>query len=219
MKLGGVEVVLGLLLAMMGNASFALDVTIVSGQTCPSGSRLMTYQEALAEQNKVCNSLGQWYIGRLAENSSIDGPGYQCKIRQADARALTNAVCVAAPVPPAWSVSAIHNNSGHEISVYVPVRSGETLAANNALGAGRIALASDLGVVKFSEARQVTAPCGAFWRVSVISSNQSWSYYLRQAGTIDVTINQDNGLTMITPIHRRPGCFRRRRPELLKEMS
>jgi hypothetical protein len=193
------ELVFALVLLFLGaSGASALDVTIVQGQTCPSGSRLMTYQEALAEQNKVCHSMGQWYIGRLAENASIDGPGYSCKIRQGDNRPLTNAVCVAAAAP-SWSVSAIHNNSGHELSIYVPIRDRQTLTATNAFGVGRIALdASDFGLIKFSESSRFTSVCGgSFWRVRIVSQRQRLSYFFDRAGTIDLTVNSDGNLAIV----------------------
>jgi hypothetical protein len=161
----------------------------------------MTFQEAQAEQNKVCHSMGQWYIGRLAGNASIDGPGYNCQMRQGDSRALTNAVCVAVTAP-SWSVSAIHNNSGREVTVYVPVQNGQSVSSANSLSIGRLALAtSDLDVVKFSEKRQHPASCGPFWRVRIVSQNapqnRRWSYFFKQSGTIDVTINADNSLSIV----------------------
>lgn len=82
--------------AMFATAASALDATIVPGETCPAGSRLMTYQEAQAQQDKLCRSLGmgQWYIGRLAGGGSVDGSGYQCRMRSDDARSLGHVVCV-----------------------------------------------------------------------------------------------------------------------------
>lgn len=182
-------------------AAMALDVTIVSGQTCPSGSRLMTFQEAQTEQNKICHSMGQWFIGRLAGNGSIDGPGYNCQIRPSDDRALTNAVCTPVTAPP-WSINAVHNNSGREVTVYVPIQTGQTISAANALSIGRLALITgDFDAVKFSEARQHPAPCGPFWRVRIVSQNapqnRRWSYFFKQSGTIEVTVNADNSLNIV----------------------
>ncbi len=176
----------------------ALNITIVQGQTCPAGHRLMTYQEAQADQNQVCHSMGQWFIGRLAGNGSIDGPGYDCRMRPSDDRTLTNAVCVA-ETTPAWSVSAIHNNSGREITLLVPIGAGATLTKENTLGdAERLALdAVDLGLVKFSQAQQVSSAYGAFWRVSISSNGSNLSYFFNRPGSIDLTLNSDASLTIV----------------------
>ncbi len=64
--------------------------------TCPSGYQLMTVQEATANKAKICQQLGQWDIRRLAGGGSMDGSGYDCKIRSADERALGGSICMVA---------------------------------------------------------------------------------------------------------------------------
>ncbi len=65
----------------------------VSGETCPSGSTLVTYEEALVNKDLLSRELGIWDIARLANGGSMDGPGYDSKIRPKDERGLGHALC------------------------------------------------------------------------------------------------------------------------------
>jgi len=65
----------------------------VSGETCPSGSTLVAYEEALANKDLLSRKLGTWDIARLANGGSMDGPGYDSKIRPKDERGLGHALC------------------------------------------------------------------------------------------------------------------------------
>ena len=84
---------LGIMFVCTGSA-LALNVTVTSGDgVCPSNANLLTYDEAKADSANICNKLGTWYIARLAGGGSMDGPGYQCKIRTQDTRKLGNSLC------------------------------------------------------------------------------------------------------------------------------
>jgi len=79
-----------------GGSSSALNenaVFKVSGETCPSGSTLVAYEEALANKDLLSRKLGTWDIARLANGGSMDGPGYDSKIRPKDERGLGHALC------------------------------------------------------------------------------------------------------------------------------
>ena len=79
--------------AFTGNA-FALNVTVNAGDgVCPANANLLTYDEAAADTQAVCAKLGSWYIARLAGGGSMDGPGYNCKLRRQDTRKLGNSLC------------------------------------------------------------------------------------------------------------------------------
>lgn len=60
---------------------------------CPAGYKLATPQLARSKVQKACGVLGTWYIARLAGGGSMDGRGYQCKIRDKDTRGLGNSLC------------------------------------------------------------------------------------------------------------------------------
>jgi hypothetical protein len=64
----------------------------VVGEACPSGSVLVTYNEALKFRASLAKILGTWDIARLA-NGSMDGGGYSFKVRPSDNRTLGNALC------------------------------------------------------------------------------------------------------------------------------
>ena len=87
------------LCAASGQA-LALDVEVVQGDgRCPAGRTLLDYAQATANEQEVCKVLGEWYIARLAGGGSMDGPGYECKIRRADERSLGHSLCVAQAQP------------------------------------------------------------------------------------------------------------------------
>lgn len=65
----------------------------VSGETCPQGYIYVTVDEAVKNRSEICSTLTEWSIARLADGGSMDGPGYDCKVRGEDSRQLGNAVC------------------------------------------------------------------------------------------------------------------------------
>lgn len=84
---------LGIMVACTGTAS-ALNVTVTNTDgVCPDNANLLSYYDAKADQSNICKKLGTWYIARLAGGGSMDGPGYNCKIRQQDTRKLGNSLC------------------------------------------------------------------------------------------------------------------------------
>lgn len=80
---------------LLGAASATADEFQASGSdgVCPAGFELVTPADARANATEACNALGTWYIARLAGGGSMDGPGYDCKIRDTDTRALGNSLC------------------------------------------------------------------------------------------------------------------------------
>jgi hypothetical protein len=80
---------------MLAGNTLALDFKAVVGKDgqCPSGYVLATPDDARANQQQACQVLGAWYIVRLAGGGSMDGPGYNCKIRDKDERALGGSLC------------------------------------------------------------------------------------------------------------------------------
>ena len=71
----------------------ASSVFRVSGETCPSGSTLVTYEEAMAYRNTLSQKLGSWDIARLSDGGSMTGSGYSSEIRQNDPRGMGHALC------------------------------------------------------------------------------------------------------------------------------
>ena len=61
--------------------------------SCSQGYINVGINEALRNRAQLCNILGQWDIARLADGGSMDGPGYDCKIRGKDTRQLGNSLC------------------------------------------------------------------------------------------------------------------------------
>lgn len=91
-------ILLAVFITLPGLAS-ASDLQVKITNTdgiCPSGFALMTFAEAHDNQGQVCEFLGTWYIARLAPHGSMDGPGYDCKVRPSDDRSLGNSICVQA---------------------------------------------------------------------------------------------------------------------------
>lgn len=83
-----------------GTAEAQSNVFVAQGDgQCPAGARPLTYREALANREAVCRQLGEWYIARLDGGGSMDGPGYRCQVRPADARPLGHTLCVGDPPP------------------------------------------------------------------------------------------------------------------------
>jgi len=60
--------------------------------TCEEGYTLATPQEVSANPQS-CHALGIWYIARLADGGSMDGPGYRCQVRDNDERKLGHSLC------------------------------------------------------------------------------------------------------------------------------
>jgi hypothetical protein len=73
---------------------FMSDFIRVQGETCPAGYRHVTYVEALENARQLCFILKEWDIARLAHGASMDGSGYDCKIRPDDERRLGHSLCV-----------------------------------------------------------------------------------------------------------------------------
>jgi len=94
-------------LALLSGALFtmspamALDAVVVAGKTCPANTTPVTYQEAVASQRELCQKMGQWFIARLAGGGSLDGPGYECRMRPTDGRDLGHILCKTAAAGPA----------------------------------------------------------------------------------------------------------------------
>ncbi|BAY21533.1 hypothetical protein NIES2100_12880 [Calothrix sp. NIES-2100] len=65
----------------------------VSGETCPSGFTLVTYEEAIENRDILSRKLETWDIARIAGGGSMDGSGYDSKIRQQDERGLGHSLC------------------------------------------------------------------------------------------------------------------------------
>ncbi len=86
-------------------------LTIVEGEACADGTRLVTQAEFETHRAQVCAGLGQWGIVRLAGGGSADGPGYECKSRATDSRSLGGALC-AASVDVEYSCYWLENYSG-----------------------------------------------------------------------------------------------------------
>jgi hypothetical protein len=78
----------------------ALEIVVSTGRDCPRSTIPVTYAEALANQSALCAMLGTWFIARLADGGSIDGPGYKCRMRPRDPRALGHSLCKVVAPPP-----------------------------------------------------------------------------------------------------------------------
>ena len=61
---------------------------------CRPGYGMVTVEEARANKDRICSMLGQWSINRLAGGGSMDGRGYNCKIRNHDDRELGSTLCM-----------------------------------------------------------------------------------------------------------------------------
>ncbi len=78
---------------MLGNA-LATDFRVTQGDgICPSDYVLAAPSDVRANQKQACETLGMWYIARLAGGGSMDGRGYQCQIRDKDDRKLGHSLC------------------------------------------------------------------------------------------------------------------------------
>jgi hypothetical protein len=83
-----------------GGAALAQEIEFQASDSdgsCPSGYVLATAGDARMNQQAACQVLGTWYIARLAGGGSMDGPGYDCKIRDEDTRSLGNSLCRRGP--------------------------------------------------------------------------------------------------------------------------
>lgn len=72
---------------------FASSVFKVRGETCPSGSTLVTPAEARGNLYDAVQKLDRWDIARLANGASLGGLGYGSKVKTRDDRQLGNALC------------------------------------------------------------------------------------------------------------------------------
>ena len=88
-----VPIVAFLIFNLSVHAAPSLPTQEVDGETCPTGTVHITVNEAVQHRNALCSTMGQWDIARLADGGSMDGPGYDCKVRGTDSRALGNALC------------------------------------------------------------------------------------------------------------------------------
>jgi hypothetical protein len=68
-------------------------VKAIGDRPCPAGTALISPQKARARRAELCNELDPWDIVRLDGGGSMSGPGYDCKIRNADTRILGQALC------------------------------------------------------------------------------------------------------------------------------
>lgn len=94
MKKISVALVMAMIAFGYNSANAESPFKVVTGDgECPSGYSLATPQEARAEQQNACKVLDTWYIARLAGGGSMDGPGYNCKIRDRDDRNLGHSLC------------------------------------------------------------------------------------------------------------------------------
>jgi hypothetical protein len=93
------SLLLGALIA--ATPALALDAIVVAGKTCPANTTPVTYQEAVASQRELCQKMGPWFIARLAGGGSLDGPGYECRMRPNDDRDLGHILCKTAAAGPA----------------------------------------------------------------------------------------------------------------------
>jgi len=106
---------------------------------CPAGQRLLTYDEAMAQGDQVCRTLGPWYIARLADGGSMDGPGYGCEVRRSDDRSLGHSVCTTrALVRPRVPVARLHRRQvvGTFAGVHPHWRDTVTIRANGTYARG-----------------------------------------------------------------------------------
>lgn len=74
-------------------SNFEDRILRASGETCPSGFSLVTYKEAIENKDVLSRKLETWDIARLAGGGSMDGSGYNSKIRQEDERGLGHSLC------------------------------------------------------------------------------------------------------------------------------
>lgn len=74
-------------------SNFESQVLRVSGEMCPSGFTFVTYEEAIENRDILSRKLETWDIARIAGGGSMDGSGYDSKIRQQDERGLGHSLC------------------------------------------------------------------------------------------------------------------------------
>jgi hypothetical protein len=84
-------------IVLLGTSRVVLaeDIEVSGDSPCPSGYSLISPAEAQESQTQLCGMLGPWDIVRLGGGGSMDGPGYGCGIRTADARELGQSFCKA----------------------------------------------------------------------------------------------------------------------------
>jgi len=80
--------------------SFAQEFAKYRGDnTCADGYELATPTATRANVQQACRALDTWTIARLAGGGSMDGSGYNCKIRDSDTRSLGDTLCMRSTEP------------------------------------------------------------------------------------------------------------------------
>lgn len=159
---------------MLAGPAAAFDAVVVVGENCPAGSTHVSFAEAQANKDELCRRLGQWYIARLAGGGSMDGPGYQCRMRAQDTRPLGHSLCkpgastagtvtitgCAQPGVESACVTINANNTTYEISGASPEPAWDhwiTLTGKPQVGGARICGGTHLTNITWSYAQHAGA--------------------------------------------------------------
>jgi hypothetical protein len=67
---------------------------------CPAGTKIVEYDDAVANNWAICQKMGGWDIARIGGKGSISGSGYNCTVMRSDARSLGATICKSPPPPP-----------------------------------------------------------------------------------------------------------------------
>ncbi len=67
---------------------------VLGDRFCPDGQRLMSYSFAIKNKTKICDSLQNWAVARLAGGGSFAGHGNNCELYKVDHRPLGSSLCV-----------------------------------------------------------------------------------------------------------------------------
>lgn len=122
----------------------ALGTKEVSGEVCPVGTVYVTVNEAVQNRQELCSQLGTWDIVRLADGGSMDGPGYDCKVRGQDTRSLGNAICKDLNIKV--NTGDANCPSGFAIATVAEAKSNSSVICNNSqVGTWYIMRLSDAG--------------------------------------------------------------------------
>jgi hypothetical protein len=159
----------GALLA--ASPALAFDAIVVAGKACPANTTQVTYAEAQANQQELCHKMGEWFIARVAGGGSIDGPGYQCRMRPNDQRDLGHILCktaAAGPAPGTISGTGCTQTGAPRACLSVTEAGGQSylIEANSKPDAGRR--------ISFSGTRK--PPGGASICTGTTLQNVTWSY-------------------------------------------
>lgn len=131
------------------SSSAVAGVKEVAGQSCPSGTTVVTYQEALQNKTEYCAAVGQWNIVRLANGASMDGKGYGCGAKQSDTRGLGSILCKDNALPPPATSAVQYVAAKACPGDYVAVTYNDALANKTkycaVLGANVVARLGNLG--------------------------------------------------------------------------